>query len=111
MRILIAVMTIGLSITASFAGDRSWDGLWDGRTNNGSQTRLRVRFENGEMKSYRFGKQQLSTGFSSISAQQAMFGVGKSRITLTRIGPTTASFVWERPPDGRATATLIRTKD
>jgi hypothetical protein len=106
MKMILAIGALAISALPSFAGDSSWDGAWDGNTETGAK--VRVRFEGGEVRVYRFRGQIVSLGFSSTDARQAKFGAGAALVTVTRTGPNTASFVYVSPRMGNATATLTR---
>lgn len=100
---IAAVMIVALP---SLAGDRSWDGVWEGSTEIGAK--VSVRFEGGEVSAYRFRRQNISLGFSSTDARQAKFGAGAALVTVTRTGPNTANFMYESRSMGNAAATLSR---
>ncbi len=106
MKMILVVAAFVVSALPSLAGDSSWDGVWNGYTENGAP--VRVRFEGGEVRVYRFRGQKISLGFSNTDARQAKFGAGAALVTVTRTGPNTASYIYESPTVGNATATLTR---
>ncbi len=106
MKIIPSVAALAIVALPSLAGEASWDGVWEGSTENGAK--VKVQFEGGEVRVYRFRGQSISLGFSSTDARQAKFGAGAALVTVTRTGPNTASFTYESPRMGNATATLSR---
>ena len=68
MKASIAVAAFVIAASLCLAGDRSWDGIWDGYTE--ARAPVRVRFEGGEVRTYRYRRQKVSLGFSNTDARR-----------------------------------------